>query len=144
MAYSESNNVIGAMALAVSDAVRVESRGQATQNIAAAAITLVGHAPGLPIQELSSGLEMSHPGAVRLVYRMIADGIVTRGRSASDKRTAELSLTALSRSKEQAIHASRSRSLNSALMSLSDAEVASLSQIARKLLKALVHDEEAA
>lgn len=87
---------------------------------------------------------MSHPGAVRLVYRMIADGIVTRGRSASDKRTAELSLTALSRSKEQAIHASRSRSLNSALMSLSDAEVASLSQIARKLLKALVHDEEAA
>lgn len=144
MAYSDSNNVIGAMALALSDAVRVETQGQAPQNIAAAAITLVGHAPGLSIQELSTGLEMSHPGAVRLVDRMMMDGLVTRGRSASDKRTTELSLTALGRSKEQAILASRARSLNTALMSLSGDEVASLSQIAKKLLKTLVHDEETA
>lgn len=144
MTYSDSNNVIGAMALALSDAVRVETRGQAPANIAAAGITLIGHAPGLSIQELSIGLELSHPGAVRLVDRMIADGLVTRARSATDKRTVELSLTALGRSKEQAILASRSRSLNEALTSLSSAEVASLSQISHKLIGALVHDEETA
>lgn len=55
------------MALALSDAVRVETRGQAPANISAAGIILIGHAPGLSIQELSIGLELSHPGAVRLV-----------------------------------------------------------------------------
>lgn len=75
---------------------------------------------------------------------MIADGLVTRARSASDKRTAKLSLTALGRSKEQAILASRSRSSNEALTSLSSAEVASLSQISHKLISARVHDKETA
>lgn len=64
MAYSDSHNVIGAMALALADVVRVGTRGHAPKNITAAAITLVGHDPGLSIQELSNALELSHSGAV--------------------------------------------------------------------------------
>jgi DNA-binding MarR family transcriptional regulator len=144
MTHSESNNVIGAMALALSDAVRVKTRGEAPKNITAAGLTLIGHVPGLSIQELSMGLELSHPGAVRLVDRMVASGLVTRTRSRGDNRTVELTLTVSGKSKEEAILASRSRSLDQALSHLSIDEIASLSQISRKLLRAIVGDEETA
>lgn len=144
MAYSDFHNVIGAMALALADVVRVGTRGHAPKNITAAAITLVGHDPGLSIQELSNALELSRSGAVRLVDRMVADGIVRRDKSPEDNRMVTLWLTDVGLEKEQATLASRAKSLDDALTALSADEVASLSKLSKKLLYALVRDEATA
>ena len=65
MSNYKAENVVGAMALMLSDALLTASQKEAAANISAAAITLIGHVPGLSIDELSQGLNLSHPGAVR-------------------------------------------------------------------------------
>lgn len=144
MAKRKNENVIGAMALALADAVIADARRQVPQSIDAAGLTLIGHVPGISILELSKGLALSHPGTVRLVDRMVASGFVIRTRSEEDGRTVALTLTPTGKEQEHAILASRCMSLKGALSHLSDEEVTMLSQISGKLLKAVVTDEYSA
>lgn len=132
------------MALALSDAVIADARRQVPQNIDAAGLTLIGHVPGMSILELSKGLALSHPGTVRLVDRMVADGFVNRTRSEEDGRTVALTLTPKGEEQERAVLVSRSMSLKCALSHLSDEEVTMLSQISQKLSNAVVTDEYSA
>lgn len=144
MVKRKNENMIGAMALALSDAVITDARRQVPQNIEAAGLTLIGHVPGMSILELSKGLDLSHPGTVRLVDRMVAGGFVTRARSEEDGRTVALTLTPAGEEQEHAVLASRGMSLEGALSHLSREEVATLSQISKKLLNGMVTDEYSA
>ena len=140
----KNENVIGAMALALSDAVIADARRQVPQSINATGITLIGHEPGISIVELSKGLALSHPGTVRLVDRMVAGGFVIRSRSQEDGRTVALTLTPAGEAQEQAVLSSRCLSLEHALSHLSEVEVTMLSQISEKLLHSMVTDDDSA
>lgn len=61
--------------------------------VAPDALSTIGHAPGLRVEDLASMLRVSHSGAVRTVDRLVAAGLVERRPSAGDRRTVELWLT---------------------------------------------------
>ena len=142
MDRNKAENIVGAMALTLSDVLLKATNGEAPANISAAGITLVGHVPGISIQELSHGLRLSHPGTVRLVDRMEAEGFVVRARSDTDRRVVELKLTRKGREREQAILASRRNALGNALSSLSSKDFEAFAQISEKLIPAILTDEE--
>lgn len=136
-------NIVGALALALSDVLVREAQAEAPEpGPAAAAITLVGHEPGLTIEHLRRALGLSHPGAVRLVDRLAADGLVRRLPSERDRRAVALHLTEAGASSAQAIRHARRGSLAAALRTLTAAERKSLAGVAEKLLRGLVRTED--
>lgn len=138
----KAENVIGALALTVSDMVLNVTGIEAPSNISAAGLTLIGHVPGISINELSHGLCLSHPGTVRLVDRMEAEGLVRRDRSTNDGRAVALHLTAAGKEREGEILSSRRTVLSKLLALLSNEEHAALAQISQKLLTAILKDED--
>ena len=64
-------NLLGALALGVSDQIRSAiAEGMPLGGETAAALTVIGHAPALSIDQLSRVLRLSHAGTVRLVERL--------------------------------------------------------------------------
>src|SRR5579863_1407028 len=81
--YSRTANLLGALALAVSDRLgEAAERGDdgLTASESAALVTLA-HYPGQPIVALGRTLRLTHSGAVRLADRMEAGGLVRRAAS---------------------------------------------------------------
>jgi len=142
MNHYKAENIIGALVLTLSDVIHNETQIKAPKNISAAGLTLVGHIPGISIHELSKGLGMSHPGTVRLVDRMVADGLVTRERSQTDGRAVALSLTPAGKEREQMILSSRRIALGKVMSVLTSDEHEALAQISEKLITAIVTDGE--
>jgi DNA-binding MarR family transcriptional regulator len=138
---ARTENVVGALALALSDALLRDAQDQAPEpGPAAAAIALLGHEPGMAIERLRRALGLSHPGAVRLVDRLVADGLVVRRPSPNDRRAVALYLTDAGRERCRAIQGARQRSLARALAALAPAEREALGLLAGKLLGALVEN----
>lgn len=137
-------NVVGAFALSLSDALLKATQLKSPKSISAAGLTLIGHVPDITIYELSFGLGLSHPGTVRLVDRMAADGLVTRKRSTTDGRAITLSLTDAGKTVEERILLSRREVLHDALSSLSSTELETFSTISAKLIAEMLTDEETA
>jgi DNA-binding MarR family transcriptional regulator len=87
-------NLLGAFANAISDRIRnavaerIDLGGEA-----AAALIILGHEPGLSIDQLGKILRLSHPGAVRVVDRLVAAGFAERKASTVDRRFLSLQLT---------------------------------------------------
>ena len=106
---------------------------------AAAAIALLRHAPGMAIERLRRALEMSHPGAVRLVDRLVALGLVERRASEHDRRAVALHLTEAGDEKCAEILRARRERLQRTLGALDEMELSALEQIAGKLLAASVN-----
>lgn len=97
-------NLLGTLSLAV--AARVDETTQAILNHSgetAAALVVIGYGFGPSNERLRSVLGLSHPGCVRLVDRLVADGLVERRRG-EDRRAVALHLT-------QAGHEARTRIL---------------------------------
>ncbi|UWR22593.1 MarR family winged helix-turn-helix transcriptional regulator [Sulfitobacter sp. S190] len=135
-------NIVGALALALSDGLLRAASGDAPATVSAAALTLIGHAPGITIHELSKGLSLSHPGAVRLVDRMAAEGLVTRQKSDQDRRAVTLYLTDRGTMIERRILASRQGTLHAALGALTPEERQLYATLTQKILTTLVTDGE--
>lgn len=140
MSCNKAENIVGALVLALSDAMLKAAQAEVPKSISAAAIALIGHVPGISILDLSHGLGLSHPGTVRLVDRMVAQGSVQRGRSETDGRTVALTLTNKGCSQEQKILASRRAAIGEAISSLSDEEHAALARISEKLIRTILKD----
>jgi len=127
-------NLLGALALALADRIKQAAdapvgRGSETP----AAISEIGHAPGLTIDLLARSLRLSHAGAVRLVDRLEADGLVER-RAAQDGRAVALFLTRAGKQRRKVILARRRAALDTVLEHLTRDEQRELSRLARKLL----------
>jgi MarR family transcriptional regulator, negative regulator of the multidrug operon emrRAB len=89
-----TTNLLGAAALAITDRIGEDMRRLLDRTgEAGAAIVVLGYAPGLSVEILRQVLGLSHPGAVRLIDRLAADGHVER-RKAADGRAVALHLTA--------------------------------------------------
>ncbi|WP_174236533.1 MarR family winged helix-turn-helix transcriptional regulator [Stutzerimonas nosocomialis] len=134
-------NMVGALALALSDGVLQSTQNQAPEaGPAAAAIALLGHEPGMTIERLRRALRLSHPGAVRLVDRLVAEGVVERRPSATDRRAVALHLTEAGRANCEAVLAVRQDHIAHALETLSPIELETLGLLTEKLLRGLVRD----
>ncbi|CDO59683.1 Transcriptional regulator, MarR family [Candidatus Phaeomarinobacter ectocarpi] len=86
-------NLLGALGLAVAD--RIENVALDVMNRAGetpAALIVIGSGAGPSNDQLKRILGLSHPGTVRLVDRLAADGLVER-RAGKDKRSVALFLT---------------------------------------------------
>jgi MarR family transcriptional repressor of emrRAB len=135
-------NVLAAWALAVSDAVRVATE-QATGlsgNAPAAAVAIVAD-PGMSIDELRRVLALTHPGAVRLVDRLVEQGWVRRTHGVG--RTIHLEPTEAGREAERRIALAREKAVGEALASLPDADVANMARLVDPVLAEVADDAEA-
>ncbi len=112
---------------------RAPEPGQAT-----AAINLIHIEPKIGIERLRRALGLSHPGAVRLIERLVEDGMVVRGAASHDRRAVALSLTKSGEDTARAIAEERQSGLTRALAALAPDERASLGALAGKLLRNLV------
>ncbi|WGF89104.1 MarR family winged helix-turn-helix transcriptional regulator [Marinivivus vitaminiproducens] len=141
MTEGKIENVVGAMALALADAVLHDAQDHAPEpGLAAAAIVLLGHDPGMTIERLRRALLLSHPGAVRLVDRLVAEGAVVRQPRPDDRRAVALRLTeAGDRSSALILDARRTR-LARALAALEPGERRTLGRLAEKLLASFIRD----
>ncbi|MFC3282146.1 MarR family winged helix-turn-helix transcriptional regulator [Litchfieldella rifensis] len=130
-------NLVGALALRLSDEIAEGAESLAPRDEPAAAIALIGRSPGWTIRYLSEDLGLSHAATVRLVDRLVGDGLMMRAKSTKDARAVELSLTPAGQEIYQRILDARHERLAVALSCLSDAEKDALGAIADKLLAAV-------
>ena len=138
-------NVVGALALALSDAVLSSTQEQAPEaGPAAAAISLLGHKPGMTIERLRKALGLSHPGAVRLIDRLVAEGVVERKPSESDRRAVALHLTIAGENSCGEILKVRYQRIAQVLDILDPTERETLGMLTEKLLSNLVRDVDKA
>jgi MarR family transcriptional regulator, negative regulator of the multidrug operon emrRAB len=107
---SRVGNLLGALALAVVDDLRVTTSD-------AAVVQLADH-PGITISDLGRRTALTHSAAVRMVEQLEARGLVVRGRSEVDRRAVVLTLTSAGHEQAAKILAARSEVLTAALESL--------------------------
>lgn len=142
MSCTREENLLGALALAVTDAMRagIESGSGRGASVAAALVT-VSTFEGLSIESLRHHLGLSHPATVRLVDRLVAEELVQR-RPAGRGRTLALRLTAAGRRVVADVDSGRWQVLREALATLSPRERRTLTPLVEKLLAGLVRDRD--
>ena len=117
-------NVLGALSLVVADGMNTAVEAVAALGPSAPAALAAMHQflDGGSVTQLSSVLGLSHSGTVRLVDRLVAEGLVERG-GAQDGRAVSVVLTRDGRDMAARILRTREKSLTSALSALSADEI---------------------
>lgn len=135
-------NLLGAAVLGLHDELKqaVEKRSGRSGE-APAAIGALGHQPGLSNDGLSRLLGLTHTGTVRLIDRLVADGLVERRPAANDKRGVALYLTAAGRTARQGILKDREATLVALVSRLSVREQTTLASLLGKLLTGVSRDD---
>lgn len=142
MPAARSANLLGALALGLSDEIRTATEREASESGAApAAVVFIGHLLGITIEQLRRALGLSHPGTVRLVDRLEANGLAKRRPSRGDGRAVSLALTANGKRERARILAERHRSIHATLRALTAADREQLDRLITKLLVSMVRDE---
>lgn len=143
--YSKAANLLGALALAVSDRLG-EAAERGDDGLAApesAALVTLAHYPGQPIVALGRTLRLTHSGTVRLADRMEAAGLARRAASGHGRA---LALRLTRRGQEAAIQvlARRQAAAEELVGLLQSSEVAELERLAARLLAAITTDRRSA
>lgn len=142
MSISRHANILGALALGLAediiDGVTGGSKLGATET---AALALIDHEPGISINALRGGLALSHPGAVRLVDRLVDAGFMQRARHEGDGRAVALSLTSAGATACAAAIAGRDGAIARGLAALTPEEQGMMGALAAKMLRAMLRDE---
>jgi DNA-binding MarR family transcriptional regulator len=107
----------------------------------AAALALLFHVPGLSVRTLAAGVGLSHPGTVRLVDRLVEEGLVRRRDHATDGRTRSLYLTKAGEKASAAVLEARDATIAEELSALEPQELALLAALAERVLRARLRDE---
>ena len=138
-----TTNLLGALALAITDRIRSGMKHAFDRpGESAAAIVILGYAPGLSVELLRQVLALSHPGTVRLIDRLEEDGIVER-RKATDGRAVALHLTSKGSKLRQQLMECRLDTLEAALTGLTTDERLILGDLLAKVLTNLPETEMA-
>lgn len=128
-------NVVAALSLAVTDRIAEVADGSLSD---ATALNVLLHVLRHPsIEQLRRVLGLTHSGAVRLVDRLTAAGLLRRQRG-PDGRTSALALTAAGEAAARDVADARLRVLDDALDTLDDHDRADLDRLAGLLLVAMV------
>jgi MarR family transcriptional repressor of emrRAB len=144
-AYVRDANLVGAFALALADRVQSEAERAVGHGASgpAALTALHGPAAGGSIDVLRRIVGLTHSGAVRLVDRLAAAGLVER-RVGADQRSVALWLTPAGRRAARRVLARREAAVAVALSALTDGQRAELARAAELALPALVDSGDAA
>ncbi len=127
-------NLLGAVGLAVAD--RLQETALALLHHAGetpAALVVIGHGQGPSNNQLRQILRLSHPGTVRLVDRLVADGLVER-RQGRDKRAIALHLTERGEAMCRDLLQGRRSAIKPFVASLNKQEQGQLEALLRKML----------
>ena len=130
-------NLLGVVGLAVAD--RIERMAREILNHAGetpAALVVIGYGFGPSNEQLRSILGLSHPGSVRLVDRLAADGLLER-REGRDKRTIALYLTPKGANLREKLLRGRLAAIKPFLMWLTESEQESLATLLHKMLSSM-------
>lgn len=130
-------NLLGALGLAVADRIGEAARqamGHAGET--PAALVVIGYGLGPSNDQLRRILGLSHPGSVRLVDRLVADGLVER-REGRDRRAIALHLTPRGHVLRETLLKDRLAAIRPVLEPLSADEAQTLAALLHKLLTAL-------
>lgn len=105
------------------------------------AVVVLGHQPGLSNDGLSRLLGLTHTGTVRLVDRLVADGMVERRTARQDKRAVALYLTDAGEAARRDILEERAERMLSLVSRLAAGEQETLAVLLGKLLQAVSRDD---
>lgn len=143
MSDSHAANVLGALALAIADRTSNEITAATGQSdSAAAALTALYHFLDRPtLDRLRLVLGLTPSGAVRLVDRLSAAGLVVR-EAGGDGRSRSVVLTAQGRELAQRISAARAAALGEALRFLTTDEVQTLESLLERMMTGMVNAKE--
>ncbi len=132
-----TSNLLGVVGLAVAD--RIEDSARQILKHAGetpAALVVIGYGLGPTNDQLRRVLGMSHSGTVRLVDRLVAEGLVER-RAGRDKREIALYATKRGKARREQILKERLAAIGPLLGSLTSAEEATLAALLHKMLASL-------
>jgi DNA-binding MarR family transcriptional regulator len=137
-------NLLGVAALAATDRLRgAVERGLAPGGSAPAALVHLQAHPGDSVEGLRQVLGVSQPAAVRVVDRLVAEGLAER-RPGRDRRTLALHLTAAGQRSATELLERRTESLTALLGALEPEERAALEPLLERLVAALADDRPGA
>lgn len=127
-------NLLGAVGLAVADRIEQAARDVLSHvGETPAAVVVIGYGLGPSNDQLRRILGLSHPGSVRLVDRLVADGLVERRRG-RDRRAVALHLTPQGETLREDLLKGRLAAIRPLLGSLTPAEQDALASLLRKML----------
>jgi MarR family transcriptional regulator, negative regulator of the multidrug operon emrRAB len=130
-------NLLGVVALAVTDRIEITARDILSHSgETPAALVVIGYGFGPSNDLLRRILGLSHPGTVRLVDRLVADGLVER-REGRDKRAIALYLTESGQELREELLKGRLAAIRPLLASLTDAETETFAALLHKMLSAM-------
>lgn len=132
-----TSNLLGVVGLAV--AGRIEDSAREILQHAGetpAALVVIGYDLGPTNDQLRRVLGLSHSGTVRLVDRLVADGLVKR-RAGSDKREIALYATKRGKALREKILEERLAAIHPLLAHLSKEEEATLAALLHKMLSSM-------
>ena len=134
MNHERDENMIGAFAIAVADMLTDNAGSIVPRREPPAAIAILGRSPGWTILQLSRDLGLSHAATVRLIDRLVSDGLVRRIRSTRDGRAVELFLTPGGEKLYDRMLSGRHDRLSELRSHLSESEMEALGAICAKML----------
>lgn len=130
-------NLLGAIGLAVADRIERAARDILSHaGETPAAVVVIGYGLGPSNDQLRRVLGLSHPGSVRLVDRLVADGLVER-RTGRDKRTIALHLTERGEILREGLLKGRLAAIRPLLEPLTGAEQEALALLLHKMLASM-------
>lgn len=131
--------MVGALVLALADELAAATEGAAGHTAAgpAALVALQDLLAGRSVDQLRRAVGLTHSGGVRLVDRLVGDGLVRR-RPGPDARSVALALTARGRRLADRTTAARGAVLADTLAVLDARERSQLTAITEKLVAAVV------
>ena len=134
-------NLVGALGLAVADRIEAVARDVLRRaGETPAALVVIGYDQGPSNDGLRRVLGLSHPGTVRLVDRLVADGLVRRDK-ARDRRVIALYLTDEGKAMRETLLAARLNTVQSVLDPLTSDERDALSVLLHRVLAGLAESD---
>ena len=144
MTIDRTANLLGALALVLTDRMTEETQTRAMHGAAAPAVVVsIGADPGLSVGALAQTVGLTHSATVRLVDRLARDELVER-RGGTDGRSVGLHLTRRGIARRRAILKGRNQILSEALAALPVNDQAALTPLIEALLGAITQDRQQA
>jgi DNA-binding MarR family transcriptional regulator len=142
-ALDRQANLLGALALVITDQTAQAVAAAAGQSVSgAAALSALHHFLDRPtLDQLHKVLGLTPSGAVRLVDRLAEADLVTR-RTGDDRRSRSVVLTDAGRQAAQQVTAARATLLRSALDELPPAERETLHSLMSRIMASIVRSKE--
>ena len=143
MTQLQDRNVFGAFALMISDdVIRASSSRAPEAGPTASALALLAHKPGLSVGMLAAGVGLSHAGTVRLVDRLVTEGLIERREHPTNGRTRALYLTGAGKAVSDDVLNSRDQVIAEGLAALTHEEMKILGQLSARVLRARLESLE--